>query len=64
MTHPDGQIALFNDAAFGIAATADDLAAYAGRVLGNELNKELCRYLQFFNPDNTLTSKHFSVTEY
>lgn len=34
MTHPDGQIALFNDAAFGIAATADELAAYAGRVLG------------------------------
>ncbi len=36
MTHPDGQIALFNDAAFGIAATADDLTAYAGRVLGND----------------------------
>lgn len=34
MTHPDGQIALFNDAAFGIAATADELAAYAGSVLG------------------------------
>jgi uncharacterized heparinase superfamily protein len=36
MTHPDGQIALFNDAAFGIAATADELANYAGRVLGIE----------------------------
>ncbi len=36
MTHPDGQIALFNDAAFGIAATADELAAYAGRVLGTD----------------------------
>jgi uncharacterized heparinase superfamily protein len=34
MTHPDGQIALFNDAAFGIAATADELTSYAGRVLG------------------------------
>lgn len=34
MTHPDGQIALFNDAAFGIAATVDELSAYAGRVLG------------------------------
>jgi len=34
MTHPDGQIALFNDAAFGIAATADELTAYACRVLG------------------------------
>ena len=36
MTHPDGQIALFNDAAFGIAATADGLAGYAGRVLGTD----------------------------
>jgi uncharacterized heparinase superfamily protein len=36
VTHPDGQIALFNDAAFGIAATADELAAYAGRVLGTD----------------------------
>jgi uncharacterized heparinase superfamily protein len=34
MTHPNGQIALFNDAAFGIGATAGELAAYAGRVLG------------------------------
>jgi uncharacterized heparinase superfamily protein len=36
LTHPDGQIGLFNDAAFGIAATADELAAYAGRVLGTD----------------------------
>jgi uncharacterized heparinase superfamily protein len=36
MTHPDGQIASFNDAAFGIAATAGELAAYAGRVLGTD----------------------------
>jgi uncharacterized heparinase superfamily protein len=36
MTHPDGQIALFNDAAFGVAATSDELAAYAGRVLGTD----------------------------
>lgn len=34
MTHPDGQIALFNDAAFGVSATYDDLASYAARVLG------------------------------
>jgi uncharacterized heparinase superfamily protein len=37
MTHPDGQIALFNDAAFGIAATADELAAYTDRVLGTDV---------------------------
>ena len=44
LTHPDRQIALFNDAAFGIAATADELAAYAGRVLGsNAMLSELPR---------------------
>ncbi len=32
MTHPDGQIALFNDSAFGIAPTPAALAAYAARV--------------------------------
>ncbi len=34
MTHPDGQIALFNDAAFEVAATTTELLIYAGRVLG------------------------------
>ena len=32
MTHPDGQIALFNDSAFGIAAEPDELYAYAARL--------------------------------
>ncbi|MBN2187995.1 MAG: alginate lyase family protein [Chitinispirillaceae bacterium] len=32
MTHPDGRIALFNDAAFGGAAEPHELAAYAGRL--------------------------------
>lgn len=32
MTHPDGQIALFNDAAFGIAPDLPELATYAQRV--------------------------------
>lgn len=32
MTHPDGEIALFNDAAFGVAPGCDELQAYAGRV--------------------------------
>lgn len=35
MTHPDRQIAFFNDAAFGVAASPDDLADYA-RQLGFE----------------------------
>jgi uncharacterized heparinase superfamily protein len=32
MTHPDGQIALFNDAAFGVTPTPADLNAYAQRL--------------------------------
>lgn len=32
MTHPDGQIAFFNDAAFGIAPTLDQLQGYAASV--------------------------------
>ena len=32
MTHPDGAIGLFNDAAFGIAASPAALEAYAGRL--------------------------------
>ena len=32
MSHPDGEIAFFNDAAFGVAATAAELEAYAGRL--------------------------------
>lgn len=32
MTHPDGDIGLFNDAAFGIAATPAQLDAYAGQL--------------------------------
>ena len=32
MTHPDGEIAFFNDAAMGIAPTLLELTAYAGRL--------------------------------
>lgn len=32
MTHPDGEVALFNDAAIGIASRHDALAAYADRL--------------------------------
>ena len=32
MTHPDGEIALFNDAAFGVAPGIDELEAYARRI--------------------------------
>ncbi len=33
MTHPDGEIVLFNDAAFGDAATPERLAAYAAELI-------------------------------
>jgi uncharacterized heparinase superfamily protein len=36
MTHPDGEISFFNDAAMGVAPTMAELDAYAGR-LGMEL---------------------------
>jgi uncharacterized heparinase superfamily protein len=32
MSHPDGQIALFNDAAFEVVASPSELEAYAGRL--------------------------------
>lgn len=32
MTHPDGEIGLFNDAAFGVAANLAELQAYAARL--------------------------------
>lgn len=32
LTHPDGEIAFFNDAAFGVAAPAGELIAYARRL--------------------------------
>ena len=32
MTHPDGEIAFFNDAAFGIAPAAPNCVAYAARL--------------------------------
>lgn len=34
MRYPDGTIPLFNDAALGIAPTFDELAEYAGRIIG------------------------------
>ncbi len=44
MTHPDGQIALFNDAAFGIAPDPAALQAYAKRlslVIGSEARQSM-----------------------
>jgi uncharacterized heparinase superfamily protein len=52
MTHPDGQIALFNDAAFGVAPSLTDLEAYAARLGLDFENKE--------NPA-VLDNKHISI---
>ena len=45
MTHPDGEIALFNDAAFGVAPGVDELKAYAKRlgVTNPHQDREPCR---------------------
>lgn len=52
MTHPDGQIALFNDAAFGIAPTLEDLCSYARRLnvpsaIASEARQSKPRLLHF-----------------
>jgi len=52
MSHPDGEIALFNDAAFGIEHSPEDLIQYYERVTGNEVSR----------PDGKLWS--FSETGY
>lgn len=48
MTHPDGELALFNDAAFGIAATSAELEAYARRLdqIASEEGSRRLRHLQ------------------
>jgi len=40
LTHPDGEIAFFNDAAFGIAGTPESLRDYAARLSVNSPNDE------------------------
>ena len=37
MSHPDGEISLFNDSAIGIAATPERLFAYGGRLLNDKV---------------------------
>ena len=52
MTHPDGEIVLFNDAAFGVAAKPQELFDY-------------CNRLQLDAPDNKEAKlKHFEETGY
>ena len=47
MCHPDGQIALFNDAAFGIEHTPGDLIHYYRSVTGKEVSGQDGRFLEF-----------------
>ena len=57
MSHPDGKISLFNDAAFEIAATYQDLALYAERVLPEHL-------LGFSTVDSALQALPLSLTQF
>ena len=45
MMHPDGEIALFNDAALGVAPKGGELTSYAGRVgvMSPKLDREIYR---------------------
>lgn len=47
MTHPDGRIALFNDATFGIEAEPEDLFSYYERVTGESIKREVPRIRSF-----------------
>ncbi|MDZ4138561.1 MAG: heparinase II/III family protein [Erythrobacter sp.] len=52
MCHPDGEIALFNDAAMGIAPTPTELLAYDDRLgLAAADKKEMTRWLVDFHPE-------------
>ena len=47
ISHPDGQIALFNDAAFGIEHTPDDIFHYYRSVTGKEISEQDSRIWSF-----------------
>ena len=48
MTHPDGEIAQFNDSAFGVAPRAEELVAYALRLgVGSPAVVENAKLIQF-----------------
>lgn len=57
MTHPDGQIGLFNDAAFNVTPTPEELIAYASR-LQSEIQAV------FAKADAALAIKHLSESGY
>lgn len=72
MCHPDGDIALFNDAAFGIASVPKALVDYAGRLglgrgtgvaIGTEFETELETGTGFEHPNVSLF-KSFTDTGY
>jgi uncharacterized heparinase superfamily protein len=47
MCHPDGRIALFNDAAFGIEAEPEELFSYYERVTGKTMERDVLRIRSF-----------------
>jgi uncharacterized heparinase superfamily protein len=48
MCHPDGGVSFFNDTAFGIAPTLDDLLDYAGRLRIKNIEKKF-KTLEYLN---------------
>jgi uncharacterized heparinase superfamily protein len=60
MCHPDGGIAFFNDAAFGIAPPSDELVAYAAR-LGFDAESEDARCIWLENSGYVRLSQPGSV---
>jgi uncharacterized heparinase superfamily protein len=57
MTHPDGQIALFNDAAFNVTPTPAQLSSYAARL--QILNEDSCA-----DVNSGLKIKHWAQSGY
>lgn len=62
MVHPDGQIAFFNDASFGIAPTLDQLCDYADRLNIKFESTGLSRLLE--EPDTDVECVHLSESGY
>jgi uncharacterized heparinase superfamily protein len=63
MTHPDGDIVLFNDAAFGIAALPEQLFDYAGR-LGLRSPRHVAEGLCHFAASGYIRLQHGPATAF
>lgn len=60
MTHPDGEIVLFNDAAFSVAAKADDLKVYAQQI-GLEAEEFTRKHLHVLSQTGYVRCEHGEI---